>query len=203
MNHDTRIRLPRDVRVWSAPWRVCRGGRRLPDSVNWVRANRRFGPLARDLHALEPHPGQTGAAVGERGQLRGVGSAHRLQVSADQHRDVGIGPRDSAEYLPGSAGCLDVADANLQMPFSIVAATNEGQVHGDRDGRRGGRRLDRGGVTKLSPALSVWPRNVWGSQSRPAEDAAARQPRRDRASGRKDALGAGPIQVSTDNAMAS
>ena len=30
---------------------------------------------------------------------------------------------DSAEYLPGSAGCLDVADANLQMPFSIVSTS--------------------------------------------------------------------------------
>ena len=45
----------------------------------------------------------------------------------------GSGPRDSAEYLSDSAGCLDVADANLQMPFAIMAATNEGRVHGDRD----------------------------------------------------------------------
>ena len=96
------------------------------------------------LRVLEPHgdmkpvgdwwirdPGigqnrsQTGAAVGERGQLRVVGSAHRLQVSADQHREVGIGPRDSAEYLPASSSRLDVADANFQMPFAVVAATNE------------------------------------------------------------------------------
>src|SRR5690242_1954582 len=56
---------------------------------------------------------QTGAAVGERGQLRVVGSAHRLQVSADQHGEVGIGPRDSAEYLPASDSRLDVADANF------------------------------------------------------------------------------------------
>ena len=68
---------------------------------------------------------QTGAAVGERGQLRAVDSAHPLQVSADQPREVGIGPRDSAEYLPASSSRLDVADANLQMPFAIVAATDE------------------------------------------------------------------------------
>src|SRR6187551_646451 len=96
------------------------------------------------LRVLEPHgdmkpvgdwwirdPGigqnrsQTGAAVGERGQLRVVGSAHRLQVSADQHGEVGIGPRDSAEYLPASSSGLDVADANLETPFAVVAATDE------------------------------------------------------------------------------
>ena len=92
---------------------------------------------------------QTGAAVGERGQLGVVGSAHRLKVSPDQHRDVGIGPRDGAEDLSASVSRLDVADANFQMPFAVVAATDEGRVQADRDRRRGGRRLDRGGVTKL------------------------------------------------------
>jgi hypothetical protein len=56
---------------------------------------------------------QAGAAVGERGQLRGSGSANRLKISADQHRDIGIGPRDSAKYLPASVGRFDVTDADL------------------------------------------------------------------------------------------
>ena len=38
------------------------------------------------------------------------------------------------------------------MPFAIVAATNEPRVHGDRDGRRCGRRFDRG-VAKSLPGL--------------------------------------------------
>ena len=120
------------------------------------------------LRVLEPHgdvesvenrrvrdPGigqnrpQTGAAIGERGQLRVVNSADRLQASADQHRDVGIGPRDGAVDLPAPVGSLDIADPNFEMPFAVIAATDEGRIHGDGDGRRGRLRLDRGGVTKL------------------------------------------------------
>ena len=68
---------------------------------------------------------QTRAAVDERDQLRVVGSADRLETSPDQHGDVGIGPHDSAEYLPASVGRLDVADANLAwgddcQPFSCL-----------------------------------------------------------------------------------
>ena len=92
---------------------------------------------------------QTGAAIGERGQLGIVGSAHRLKAAPDQHRDVGIGPRDGAEDLSASVGSLDIADPNFQMPFAVVAATDESRVQADGDRRRGGRRLNRGGVTKL------------------------------------------------------
>jgi hypothetical protein len=49
--------------------------------------------------------------IAERGQVSVVGSAHSLDVSADQHRDVGVALRDSAKYLPTSAKRLDVADA--------------------------------------------------------------------------------------------
>ena len=68
---------------------------------------------------------QTGAAVGEPDQLRVGGSAHRLKVAADQHGDVGIGPRDSAEHLPRSGRRLDITDPNLEMPIAVVAATDE------------------------------------------------------------------------------
>jgi hypothetical protein len=68
---------------------------------------------------------QTGAAVGERGQLRVVGAADHLKVAADQRREVGLGPRDSAEHLPASSSRLDVADANLQVSFASVAAPDE------------------------------------------------------------------------------
>ena len=92
---------------------------------------------------------QAGTTVGERGHLGVGGSADRLEASPDQHRNVGVGPCDGAEDLPPSVGCLDVADANLQMPFAVVAAADEGRVQGDGDRRRRGRRLDRGGVAKL------------------------------------------------------
>ena len=84
---------------------------------------------ARDRWRPDPGSGQngpqSGAAVGERGQPRAIGSADCLQASADQRGDVGLGPGDSAEHLPGSLGRLDVADANLQVPLAVVAAPDE------------------------------------------------------------------------------
>src|SRR5277367_753232 len=92
---------------------------------------------------------QAATAVGERGH-HGVGSpADRLEATPDQHRDVGVGLRDSAEDLPLPVGCFHVADADLQMPFAFVAAPDEGRVYGDGDARRGGRRLAGGGIAKL------------------------------------------------------
>src|SRR5215210_5101916 len=88
--------------------------------------------LRRLLGALEPHGDvkpvedwqardtgigqngpQTRATIGECGQLRVAGSAQGLKVSADQHCDIGLGPRNSTEHLPASIERLDVADANL------------------------------------------------------------------------------------------
>src|SRR3984885_10078031 len=57
---------------------------------------------------------KAGTTIGERGQVTVVGSAHGLEVSANQRRDVGVALRNSAKYLPTSARRLDVADANLQ-----------------------------------------------------------------------------------------
>jgi hypothetical protein len=81
---------------------------------------------------------KTGTTVGEGGQVSVAGSAQCLEISADQHRDVGIAPRDGAEYLPTSTGHLDVADANLQMALAVVAAPDEGRIQADADGRRRG-----------------------------------------------------------------
>ena len=64
---------------------------------------------------------KAGTTIGERGQVTVVGSAHGLEVSANQRRDVGVALRNSAKYLPTSARRLDVADANLQMAFAVVA----------------------------------------------------------------------------------
>jgi hypothetical protein len=90
-----------------------------------------------------------GGAVGERGHLGVGGSADRLKAAPDQRCDLRLGLRHSAEHLPTTARCLDVADANLQMPFAVLAAADECQVYGDVDCRRSGRRPDRGSVAKL------------------------------------------------------
>ena len=92
---------------------------------------------------------KAGTTIGERGQVTVVGSAHGLEVSANQRRDVGVALRNSAKYLPTSARRLDVADANLQMAFAVVAAADEGGIQTDADRRLRGRRLGQGRVAKL------------------------------------------------------
>jgi len=69
----------------------------------------------------------------EGGQRRSGGSARRLEAAPDPHRDVRAGPGDSAENLARAGRRLDVADANLQMSFPVVAAKNERRVPGEGD----------------------------------------------------------------------
>jgi len=92
---------------------------------------------------------QAGTTVGECGHLGVVGSAHGFKVSADQRFDVGARPYDRSEHLPASGSGLDVADPNLQVPFAVFTAADEGRIQGDRDRRRRGWRLDRGGIAAL------------------------------------------------------
>jgi hypothetical protein len=105
------------------------------------------GFLQPDSERIDRRPG--GGAVGERGQLGVGGSTDRLKAAPDHDRDLRVGVRHGAEHLSATAGCFDVADANLQMSFAIVAATDECRVHGDGDRRHGSRRRDRCGVAKL------------------------------------------------------
>jgi hypothetical protein len=56
-----------------------------------------------------------------------------LEVSPDQHGHVGVGPCDSIKDLPLSRGCFDIADANLEMPFTAMTAADEGRINGDGD----------------------------------------------------------------------
>ena len=91
---------------------------------------------------------QTPATIGERGH-RGVGgSADCLKASVDQRCDVRIGPRDGPEDLPASLIRLDIADASLEMTFTVIAAAYKGRVQGDGDRRRRRYRLDRGAIAK-------------------------------------------------------
>jgi hypothetical protein len=76
---------------------------------------------------------QACTAVGERGHRGTGGSTDCVKAPADQGRDVRFRSRDSTEHLPPTFPCLDIADANLEMPFAIVVAANEGRVRGDGD----------------------------------------------------------------------
>jgi hypothetical protein len=62
-----------------------------------------------------------------------VGSANSSKFSTDQRREVGVGLCDCAEHLPASAGSFDIPDADLQVPFTLFATTDERRVHADSD----------------------------------------------------------------------
>jgi hypothetical protein len=85
---------------------------------------------------------KAGTTIGERSQVSVTISAHCIKVSAYQYRDVGVALRDSTEYLPASAGRLNISDTNFEMALAIVAASDEGRVQTDADRRR--RRCDPG-----------------------------------------------------------
>jgi hypothetical protein len=66
-----------------------------------------------------------GTAVGERSHLCGSGSADCLKDAVNLNRNVAVGPGDGTKGLPPAVGCLNVANANFQMPVTFLAATNE------------------------------------------------------------------------------
>ena len=96
---------------------------------------------------------QAATAVGERRHLCGSGSVDCLELPANLNRNVGVGSGDGTEDLPPTVGCFDVANANLQMPFTFLAATNERRIRGDGDARCWRYRLGRWDVTKLRADL--------------------------------------------------
>src|SRR4051795_6866316 len=51
---------------------------------------------------LEEDASQPGAAVGERGQRRILCPPNRVEVAADQRREIRVGLRDGTEHLPAS-----------------------------------------------------------------------------------------------------
>ena len=78
---------------------------------------------------------ETGASIGETGQLRVAGPANGIELPADQRDDVGIGSDDGSENLASSNLRLDIETLHLQMPFAVLTATDEGRVQADGDRR--------------------------------------------------------------------
>jgi len=81
---------------------------------------------------------QTRTAISERGHHGGVGSANHSKVQTDQRRNVGASLRHRSKHLPDSASGLDISDADLQMPFALFAAADEGRIQADCDRSRRG-----------------------------------------------------------------
>jgi hypothetical protein len=92
---------------------------------------------------------QTRTAISERGHHGGVGSANHSKVQTDQRRNVGASLRHRSKHLPDSASGLDISDADLQVPFALFAAADEGRVQADCDRSRHSCRLARGRCAKL------------------------------------------------------
>jgi len=104
---------------------------------------------------------QTRTTVGQSGHLGGVGPAHGFQGSLDQCGDVGLGPGDGAKDLAATVNRLDVADADLQVAFAVVAAAMKVEskliVIAAADGD-----CSATASTSCLPICSVWLRNVSG-----------------------------------------
>ena len=84
------------------------------------------------------------------------------EAPANLIRNVGVGSGDGTEDLPPAVGCLDVANANFQMPVTFLAATSQCRVHGDGDAHGCCWPAWLLACHMLPPILSVWARNVSG-----------------------------------------
>ena len=82
---------------------------------------RRLGDAGIDQDRAQP-----GTAVGERGQLGISGLADIRKAAPDQRLDRGVGPGDRGEDLAGAIRCLDVAEADFEMPLAVLAAADVG-----------------------------------------------------------------------------
>jgi hypothetical protein len=98
----------------------------------------------------------------EQPSVNAVNPVWRLGRPLNQRADLRIGLRHGAKHLPATAGGLDIANANLQMPPpSRQPRMNvESRVMVIADASAAG--MTVAAVRSCSPILSVWPRNVSG-----------------------------------------
>ena len=67
-----------------------------------------------------------GTAVGECGQLGISRRADIGKAAPDQRLDRGVGPGDRGEDLARAIRCLDIAEADFQVPLAVLAAADIG-----------------------------------------------------------------------------
>src|SRR5215217_784121 len=78
--------------------------------------------------SVEKNAPQPGTAVGKRRQHCALGPPDPIEAAADQACEIRVGLRYGAEDLPSSAGRLDIADSNLQLPLAGLATPNKGRI---------------------------------------------------------------------------
>jgi hypothetical protein len=96
---------------------------------------------------------QPRTAVGKRGQLGVGGVADLLEAALDQRLNRRIGLCDRCEHLTRPVRRLDVAEANFEMPLTVLAAADIGRIHAHGDCRGHPCRLSRGGVPQVLAEL--------------------------------------------------
>ncbi len=88
------------------------------------------------------------------GRQRGVaGAANRIEFLPYQPFDVCPGYRDAAENLTAPRFRFDIANPHLKPTFSVLAAPDEGGIHGDPDRRRRCRRAHHKTGAKLGVVI--------------------------------------------------
>ena len=103
--------------------------------------NRRF----QDARTGQNTP-QAGTTIGKGGQHGVLVPTNRIEMPPDQPFDVRPGFRNAAENLTATARRFNIANPHLEMTLVVLAAPDEGGLHGHRDRRCRCRRPDRGTV---------------------------------------------------------
>jgi len=82
--------------------------------------SRYSGAVTPALTRIERSPEQPSVKFGL------VGLADFLEAAPDQRLDRGVGPGDRGKDLACAIHCLDVAEADFEMPLAVLAAADIG-----------------------------------------------------------------------------
>lgn len=93
-----------------------------------------------------------GTAVGDGGQPSVVGLADLDKVAPDLRFEGGLGSGDGGEDLPGPIGCLDLAEADFQVPLARLTAADAGSPAAVSRSCSPTRKVRRRTVSELIPA---------------------------------------------------
>jgi hypothetical protein len=148
-------------------------------------------------------PREPGTTISESRHHGVLVSTNRIEVFPDQPFDVRSGFRDAAENLTAASLRFDIANPHLEVMFFILAAPDEGGIHGDRDRWCRRRRPDRGTVGGAAPAFRVRRRKVLGSIPASTGSICSSRSAPTRYVIRADRCARSPVPVSSGNAMAN
>jgi hypothetical protein len=103
---------------------------------------------------------QARAAVGERDHCGVGGSADPSRGFAGSARPCRCRSLRQRQRPAAVPRCFDIADANLEMPFTAMTATNEGRINGGVIADAAVRDWTPASARNCWPVLRVWLRMV-------------------------------------------